>query len=74
MRTLNLTELHSISGGTYNTTTVVEENTTVVVVYQPSPFLYDLAFLVVDVALRLLIDAALYDDNYYYCDGYYCYY
>lgn len=73
MRALNLTEINNISGGTNNTTTIVEENTTVVVVYQPSPFLYDLAFLVVELGLRLFIETALYNDgDYYYCDGHYC--
>jgi len=67
VRELNLSELSAISGGQHNTTTVIEDNAPVVIVYQPNPFIYDLALLVVDIALRLIIEEALYDDyDYYY--------
>ena len=73
MRALSATELGHVSGGS-----VVEKNETVIIYQEPpvvySPFIRDLAWLVLDVALQVLFESAFEDeyDNYYYCDGYYC--
>ncbi len=73
MRSLSTTELSHVSGGN-----VVEKNETVIVYQEPpvayNPFIRNLAWLVIDVALRVLIESAFEDeyDDYYYCDGYYC--